>query len=124
MGGESRYKYQDFPPEYNSWILFRALVDTILLNDFVAYFLFAISFYETPPNGYDWLSFLRFLGGFLMILVNVWVKADALRVVGDFAWYWGDFFFLKSGNLTFDGVFELVPHPSESQALIHYFLLP
>ena len=40
-----------------------------------------------------------------------WAKVDAHRCIGEYCWYWGDFFFRKEMALTFDGIFELFPHP-------------
>ena len=37
------YKFDDAPLEYNTWLLFRRVVDLILMSDFVAYCLFAMA---------------------------------------------------------------------------------
>ncbi|KAI8374871.1 phospholipid methyltransferase-domain-containing protein [Blakeslea trispora] len=117
------YNFKDAPAEYNTWLLFRQLVDLILMNDFVSYICFAIAWFS-PIRSTVYLmnfGFLRWMAGVFLIVFNVWVKLDAQRVVKDFAWYWGDFFFLIEQSLTFDGVFEMAPHPMYSVGYIGYY---
>lgn len=108
------YRFEDAPIEYNTWLLFRRVVDLILMSDFTSYCLFAMACGGAPPEEKMPMTIARWVGGWLLILFNLWVKLDAHRVVKDFAWYWGDFFFLIDQDLTFDGVFELAPHPMYS----------
>jgi len=107
------YKFEDAPLEYNTWLVFRRVVDLILMCDFVSYCLFAIACFHRPEE--SWLLFtLRWTTGILLFIFNLFVKLDAHRVVKDYAWYWGDFFYLIDQRLTFDGVFEAAPHPMYS----------
>ncbi|RMZ85582.1 hypothetical protein DV737_g620, partial [Chaetothyriales sp. CBS 132003] len=107
------YDMTKAPLEYNTWLLFRRFVDVILLCDFVSYCCFAIACSHSPQE--SWLLFIvRWSAGIGLFLFNLWVKLDAHRVVKDYAWYWGDFFFLIDQELTFDGVFEMAPHPMYS----------
>jgi Phospholipid methyltransferase len=63
------------------------------------------------PGEFDLLVLSGYVLGVFLCGVTLWAKIDAYRVVKDFAWYWGDFFFLVEVSLTFDRVFALVPHP-------------
>ena len=115
------YKFEEAPLEYNTWLVFRRIVDLILMCDFVSYCLFAIACGGRPAGETTFATTLRWIAGWALILFNLWVKLDAHRVVKDFAWYWGDFFYLIDQELTFDGVFEMAPHPMYSVGYAGYY---
>ncbi|OLY82999.1 Phosphatidylethanolamine N-methyltransferase [Smittium mucronatum] len=116
------YNFEDVAPEFNTWLLFRNLVDLVLLCDFTSYFFFVLSFAGSGSKNAEWWQvFLRYFGGSLLIVFNLWVKIDAHRVVKDYAWYWGDFFFKVKQWLIFDGVFEIAPHPMYSIGYTGYY---
>ena len=108
------YYFDAMPAEWNVWVLFRHMVDIILLNDFLSYFFCGISWFNTPDWSDSktvlWFS-LRCTAGVTLVLFNIWVKIDAHRIITDLAWYWADSFFVSLQNLVFDGVFEMAPHP-------------
>jgi len=114
------YKFAEAPIEYNTWLLFRRVVDLILMCDFVSYCLFAVACFTRPNESWG-LWVLRWSTGIVLFLFNLWVKLDAHRVVKDYAWYWGDFFYLIDQQLTFDGVFEMAPHPMYSVGYAGYY---
>ena len=115
------YKFEEAPIEYNTWLLFRRVVDLILMADFVSYCCFAVACGGAPHGEYVLVGVARWATGVALVLFNLWVKLDAHRVVKDFAWYWGDFFYLIDQELTFDGVFELAPHPMYSIGYTGYY---
>jgi phosphatidylethanolamine N-methyltransferase len=115
------YKFDDVPIEYNTWLVFRRIVDLILMCDFVSYCLFAIACARQPVGESVFMTISRWVCGLVLVGFNLWVKLDAHRVVKDFAWYWGDFFYLIDKELIFDGVFEMAPHPMYSIGYAGYY---
>ncbi|EAA64198.1 hypothetical protein AN2154.2 [Aspergillus nidulans FGSC A4] len=115
------YSFEEAPLEYNTWLVFRRLVDLILMCDFASYCLFAIACSRHPANESVLMTVIRWTSGIALVLFNLWVKLDAHRVVKDYAWYWGDFFYLIDQELTFDGVFEMAPHPMYSVGYAGYY---
>lgn len=115
------YSFDETPIEYNTWLVFRRIVDLILMCDFCSYMLFAVACGGKPDGESALLTVGRWTVGLVLLFFNLWVKLDAHRVVKDYAWYWGDFFFLVDQDLTFDGVFEMAPHPMYSIGYIGYY---
>ncbi|KAI9857861.1 MAG: phosphatidylethanolamine N-methyltransferase [Trichoglossum hirsutum] len=115
------YSFEEAPIEYNTWLVFRRVVDLILMCDFVSYCLFAVACGNHPVREGTLLTIARWLAGWGLVGFNLWVKLDAHRVVKDYAWYWGDFFYLIDQELTFDGVFEMAPHPMYSVGYAGYY---
>lgn len=107
--GQEGYRWDNVPEEFNAWLMFRQLVDVILLNDFLAYVFFSLAYTHLPPHQSVITHIFRWILGWVLIAFNLWVKIDAHRVVKDYAWYWGDAFWLivQQEELVFDGVYEV-----------------
>jgi len=99
-----------YPTAYASWMVFRAVVDVILINDVVTYAAFVLAYWDIPKE-INMYTILMYIVGIGLSIFAFWSKMDAHRVIGDFAWYWGDFFYLVPKTLQFDGIFQCVPHP-------------
>jgi phosphatidylethanolamine N-methyltransferase len=115
------YIFEEAPIEYNTWLVFRRVVDLTLMCDFTSYCLFAIACGSQPVGEGFAMMAARWATGLVLVVFNLWVKLDAHRVVKDYAWYWGDFFYLIDQELTFDGVFEMAPHPMYSVGYAGYY---
>jgi phosphatidylethanolamine N-methyltransferase len=115
------YSFDKAPIEYNTWLTFRRIVDLILMCDFTSYCLFAVVCGHKPAGEGLLMAAARWAVGIILVGFNLWVKLDAHRVVKDYAWYWGDFFYLIDQELTFDGVFEMAPHPMYSIGYAGYY---
>ena len=115
------YHFEEAPVEYNTWLVFRRVVDLILMADFTSYACFAIACGGRPVGESVAMTCSRWICGIALVAFNLWVKLDAHRVVKDYAWYWGDFFYLVDQELTFDGVFEMAPHPMYSVGYAGYY---
>lgn len=122
------YVIEDYPVAFNTWLIFRKVVDLILMLDFTAFICLFVACsiddnYQFLHGQPLWVVGFRLVTGVSFILFNLWVKVMAHNTIKDYAWYWGDFFFRQINNedLIFDGVFEMFPHPMYSVGYIGYY---
>ncbi|KAJ3099978.1 phosphatidylethanolamine N-methyltransferase [Phlyctochytrium planicorne] len=114
--------FESLPAEFTTWILFRGLVDLIIVNDTACYLFFVWAHFDIPAQeSLGWTDFLRYVAGSILVIFGWWVRLDARREIKDFAWYWGDFFFLIGTSPTFSGVYEMAPHPMYSVGYIGFY---
>mmetsp|Transcript_11495 Transcript_11495/g.22594 ORF Transcript_11495/g.22594 Transcript_11495/m.22594 type:complete len:852 (-) Transcript_11495:317-2872(-) len=103
------------PPSFAAWVAFRSLVILVESNDVVAFTLMAIQYGSLGRSEFDWpiLNPVIDVIGVFLIVVSLGSKMSAMTHAGDPAWFWFDFFFMRTGNteLTYNGVFGLFPHP-------------
>lgn len=112
----------DLPAAFESWMVFRLIASMILSNDGQMYCILAVKLFQYPVGIDGYLRFfLCFVVGFTLSYLAWHAKMNAHDTVGDFAWFWGDFWFRMEGELTFDGVFELVPHPMYTAGYLGYY---
>ncbi|KAA6395903.1 MAG: phosphatidylethanolamine N-methyltransferase [Streblomastix strix] len=135
--GSKDYDPSKYPDCFNGWLLFKHLENLILFMDGYSYFLFALrqcslSRYlkyiplqiiqdHIQPDTSTTPLYLNIIWdsiGLFLLAVSYYSKNDAERVVGEFSWFWGDFFFLIKQDLIFDGVYLIFFHP---MYLIGYF---
>ncbi len=120
------------PPELVAWIMFRQVATTILCSDVIGFLLVGYHYYMkagTNSNLYtidsnDDLSYymdcildtLIPIAGIVLVASSTYAKIASHKVIGQYAWYWGDFFFMvkRSKELNFNGIFEVFPHPMYS----------
>lgn len=99
-----------YPVDFRAWLVYKSLVNFILVQDGLNYILLAIRLFKVPDH-ISLLLLLQYTIGIVLCVFNMWAKQDAHRCIGEYSWYWGDFFFRKQADLVFDGIFELFPHP-------------
>lgn len=124
----TQYKIAEHPVDFNTWLIFRKVVDLILMQDFTTFVCLFVACCVSDNNQFihdqpTWLIASRLVLGISLIVFNFWVKVNAHNTIKDYAWYWGDFFFRQINNedLIFDGVFEMFPHPMYSVGYIGYY---
>mmetsp|Transcript_15198 Transcript_15198/g.62222 ORF Transcript_15198/g.62222 Transcript_15198/m.62222 type:complete len:718 (-) Transcript_15198:1406-3559(-) len=111
-----------FNKEFESWMVFRLISTLILSNDGQTYCILAWKLMQIPAAGDITIGqIFCFVLGTIVCLLSVAAKKDAHDCVGDYAWYWGDFWFRLETNLIFDGIFELFPHPMYTVGYLAYY---
>jgi len=120
--GEDVLSDRTVPAAFSAWVALRSVVNVVESNDVLAFTLTVLLYGQAERPGASLTFFGRSFGlllplydllGLALIGISLYSKLEARRTGGEFAWYWGDFFFLRLGDieLVSTNVFDLFPHP-------------
>lgn len=115
------YKWSTSPKAFNAWLVFRSICTVILANDGCSYFVLCIACFNSLQNASVIAIVLSALFAVPLFVLSFWSKAVAHKTLGDFAWFWGDFFFTIEVDLVFNGIFAIVPHPMYTIGYAGYY---
>eukprot|EP00052_Salpingoeca_macrocollata_P015204 m.120766 g.120766 ORF g.120766 m.120766 type:complete len:752 (-) comp19598_c0_seq2:51-2306(-) len=110
--------FESSPPAFNAWLVFRNLADVVLVCDVFYFCGLSVRLYQPLEN---WWEVLSVVAGCVLVVIGCLAKADAHNIVGAYAWYWGDFFFIRDSELVFGGVFSMFPHPMYTIGYAWYY---
>lgn len=117
----SPHDWSRSPPALNAWLCFRALALVILTADGASYIALAFKCSSLATSASLPALAASMVGGIALCVFSVWAKLEAHHALGDYAWYWGDFFFISRTDLVLTGVFRLAPHPMYTLGYSAYY---
>ncbi|KAK9759859.1 phosphatidylethanolamine N-methyltransferase [Basidiobolus ranarum] len=87
------YVYEQAPIEFNTWLLFRQLVDSIIVNGFFSYVCFALSFFYISPESTIFQLTLRWGIGISLVVFQLRTQLSLQSSPQNHSMYWANFFF-------------------------------
>lgn len=87
-----------YPQDFIAWLAFRSVAACVLANDGISFALLALAYWLPTIALRSPLAIITALFSLALAVpiaaIGVWAKLRAHQSLGDFGWFWGDFFFL------------------------------
>ena len=96
---------------WEAWSQWKSIYNTSLCLTYVTFFLACLQNYHLPQDWTYGTVLLRHTLGFLLIGLHLWTSISIHEVLGDFGWFFGDFFVQVENRLTYTGIYRYLNNP-------------
>jgi len=96
---------------WEAWSQWKSIYNTSLCLTYVSFFLACLQNYHLPNDWTYGTVLLRHTLGFLLIGLHIWTSVSIHEVLGDFGWFFGDFFVQGENRLTYTGIYRYLNNP-------------
>jgi phosphatidylethanolamine N-methyltransferase len=96
---------------WEAWSQWKSIYNTSLCLTYVTFFLACVQTYRLPENWTVGTTLLRHTLGILLIGLHFWTSVSIHEVLGDFGWFFGDFFVQGEYQLTYTGIYRYLNNP-------------
>ena len=96
---------------WEAWSQWKSIYNTSLCLTYISFFLACLQNYHLPQDWTYGTVLLRHTLGFLLIALHIWASVSMHEVLGDFGWFFGDFFVQGENRLTYTGIYRYLNNP-------------
>jgi len=78
------------------------------------FFFCALKLLQFPDDLFYGSALLRFTVGLLLVALHIWTSVEVYEVIGDFGWFYGDFFVgVSSASPEYSGIYRFLNNPEK-----------
>ena len=94
-----------------AWRQWKGMYHLSMTMCYASFIVAAYKMYALPPDWEYGASLLRHILGAGLISLQMWTVVSIYDSLGEFGWFFGDFFFERGPKLTYSGIYRFLNNP-------------
>lgn len=100
-----------------AWRQWKGIYHISMIMCYTSFICAAWKMYGLPEDWTVGMAILRHIMGFGLIALQIWTIASIYESLGEFGWFFGDFFFDDAPKLTYGGIYRFLNNPERTIGL-------
>ena len=100
-----------------AWRQWKGIYHLSMVMCYTSFICAAWKMYGLPEDWTIKMAILRHVVGFALIALQIWTVTSIYESLGEFGWFFGDFFFDHAPKLTYSGIYRFLNNPERTIGL-------